>query len=56
MDKPTICALNGAAAGYGMDLAIGCDIRIMADTAKLAAAFSSAACCRSPAAPGSCRG
>ncbi|MCP4749919.1 MAG: enoyl-CoA hydratase/isomerase family protein [Proteobacteria bacterium] len=40
MDKPTICALNGSAAGYGLDTAMGCDIRIMADTAKLAAAFT----------------
>jgi enoyl-CoA hydratase/carnithine racemase len=39
MDKPTICALNGSAAGYGMDLALGCDIRVMARSAKLAAAF-----------------
>lgn len=39
MDKPTICALNGSAAGYGMDMAIGCDIRIMGESAKLAAAF-----------------
>jgi enoyl-CoA hydratase/carnithine racemase len=39
MDKPTICALNGAAAGYGLDTALGCDIRIMAQGAKLAAAF-----------------
>src|SRR5215472_8851627 len=39
MDKPTICALNGSAAGYGMDTALGCDIRIMAESAKLAAAF-----------------
>jgi enoyl-CoA hydratase/carnithine racemase len=39
MDKPTICALNGSAAGYGMDMAIGCDIRVMAQGAKLAAAF-----------------
>ncbi len=40
LDTPTICALNGSAAGYGMDLALGCDIRIMADDAKLAAAFT----------------
>jgi enoyl-CoA hydratase/carnithine racemase len=31
--------VNGGAAGYGMDLAIGCDIRIMARSAKMAAAF-----------------
>ena len=40
VDKPTICALNGAAAGYGMDLALGCDIRIMSDKAKLAGGFA----------------
>ncbi|MCD0421949.1 enoyl-CoA hydratase-related protein [Rhodopseudomonas sp. BR0M22] len=39
MDKPVICAVNGGAAGYGMDTALGCDIRIMAESAKLAAAF-----------------
>lgn len=40
MGKPTIAALNGSAAGYGMDMALGCDIRIMARSAKLAAAFT----------------
>ena len=40
IDTPTICALNGGAAGYGMDLALGCDIRIAAEQAKLAAAFT----------------
>ncbi len=40
MGKPTICALNGSAAGYGMDTALGCDIRLMAKGAKMAAAFT----------------
>jgi len=40
LGKPTICALNGSAAGYGMDTALGCDIRIMAESAKMAAAFT----------------
>jgi enoyl-CoA hydratase/carnithine racemase len=40
MGKPTICALNGSAAGYGMDTALGCDIRLMAEGAKMAAAFT----------------
>jgi enoyl-CoA hydratase/carnithine racemase len=40
MDKPTICALNGSAAGYGLDTALGCDIRIMGESAKLAVAFT----------------
>ena len=39
LDTPTICALNGGAAGYGMDLALGCDIRIAGASAKLAPAF-----------------
>jgi enoyl-CoA hydratase/carnithine racemase len=38
-DKPTICSLNGSAAGYGMDTAMGCDIRIAGESAKMAAAF-----------------
>jgi enoyl-CoA hydratase/carnithine racemase len=39
-DKPVICALNGPAAGYGMDLALGADIRIASKQAKLAAVFT----------------
>jgi enoyl-CoA hydratase/carnithine racemase len=39
-DKPVICALNGAAAGYGMDLALGCDIRVSGESGKLAAIFT----------------
>jgi enoyl-CoA hydratase/carnithine racemase len=37
MDKPVIAAINGAAAGFGMDMALLADMRIMGDTAKLAA-------------------
>ncbi len=40
IDTPTIAALNGGAAGYGMDLAMLCDIRVMAQGAKLSAAFT----------------
>ncbi len=40
LDTPTICAINGGAAGFGMDLALGCDIRIAGRSAKLAAAFT----------------
>jgi enoyl-CoA hydratase/carnithine racemase len=40
IDTPTICALNGGAAGYGMDMALGCDLRIAAESSKLAAAFT----------------
>ena len=40
LDTPTICALNGGSAGYGLDLALGCDIRIAVDTAKLNPGFA----------------
>jgi enoyl-CoA hydratase/carnithine racemase len=34
IDTPTLCALNGPAAGYGMDLALGCDLVIASDRAS----------------------
>jgi enoyl-CoA hydratase/carnithine racemase len=33
IDKPILCAMNGPAAGYGMDLALGCDFLIVSDQA-----------------------
>jgi enoyl-CoA hydratase/carnithine racemase len=40
MDTPVIAVLNGAAAGYGLDLALGCDMRLMASSTKLLPGFA----------------
>ncbi len=40
MDTPVIAVINGAAAGYGLDLALGADMRLMAASAKLLPGFA----------------
>ncbi|MBI3005501.1 MAG: enoyl-CoA hydratase/isomerase family protein [Ignavibacteriales bacterium] len=39
MEKPIVGMINGIAAGAGMSVALACDMRIMADTAKLIEVF-----------------
>jgi enoyl-CoA hydratase/carnithine racemase len=39
IDKPVIAAVNGAAIGAGMDMAIMCDLRVSSDKARFSESY-----------------
>jgi enoyl-CoA hydratase len=41
LEVPTVAAVNGAAVGAGLAIALACDVRVVAEDARLAAPFTS---------------